>query len=151
MRLLQHSSTGEFSLTKDLVGDDRIPPYAILSHTWGSDTNEVTFEDVANGTGRDKAGFEKIRFCGEQARRDSLQYSWIDTCCINKATIPSSRRLSTLCFAGIRMRLNAMSIYQMFRQLRGKRAIRPPSLLGNQLFKKVDGLKEVGRSKNFLH
>ncbi|KIM99418.1 hypothetical protein OIDMADRAFT_56552 [Oidiodendron maius Zn] len=85
MRLLKHSDTGEFNFTKDFVGDDRIPPYAILSHTWGLDTDEVVFEDLINGTGRDKAGFKKIRFCGKQARQDGLQYFWIDTCCINKA------------------------------------------------------------------
>ena len=85
MRLLLRSNTGEFSLTKDLVGDDTIPPYAILSHTWGADTKEVTFEDLINGTGKDKPGYEKIRFCGEQARQDNLQYFWVDTCCINKA------------------------------------------------------------------
>jgi hypothetical protein len=84
MRLLQYSGTDEFSLTKDLVDDDRIPPYAILSHTWGSDTDEVTFKDLEDGTGKDKAGYEKIRFCGEQARQDGLEYFWIDTCCINK-------------------------------------------------------------------
>jgi hypothetical protein len=84
MRLLQHSNTGEFSLTKDLVSNDPIPPYAILSHTWGLDADEVNFEDLMNGTGKDKAGYEKIRFCGEQARQDGLEYFWIDTCCINK-------------------------------------------------------------------
>ncbi|PVH69552.1 beta transducin-like protein HET-D2Y [Cadophora sp. DSE1049] len=84
MRLLQHSGTGEFNVTKVLAVDDRIPPYAILSHTWGSDTDEVTFQDLSNGTGKDKAGYEKIRFCGEQARQDGLEYFWIDTCCINK-------------------------------------------------------------------
>ena len=85
MRLLRRSSTGEFSLTEDLVGEGTIPPYAILSHTWGADTEEVTFEDLTNGTGKDKPGYVKIRFCGEQARLDALQYFWIDTCCINKA------------------------------------------------------------------
>ncbi|KAF2193662.1 WD40 repeat-like protein [Zopfia rhizophila CBS 207.26] len=85
MRLLLHSNTGEVSLTKDLVGNDVIPPYAILSHTWGADTEEVTFEDLTSGTGKDKPGYEKIRFCGEQARQDDLQYFWVDTCCINKA------------------------------------------------------------------
>ncbi|OCK73542.1 HET-domain-containing protein [Lepidopterella palustris CBS 459.81] len=84
MRLLRRSNTGEFSLTKDLVGDETIPPYAILSHTWGADAEEVTFEDMTNGTGKDKPGYEKIRFCGEQAGEDDLQYFWIDTCCINK-------------------------------------------------------------------
>ncbi|KAF2192930.1 HET-domain-containing protein [Zopfia rhizophila CBS 207.26] len=85
MRLLRCSDAGEFSLTKDLVGNDKIPPYAILSHTWGTDTEEVTFEDLTNGTGGDKPGYKKIRFCGEQARQDGLQYFWVDTCCINKA------------------------------------------------------------------
>ncbi|KAF2185911.1 HET-domain-containing protein [Zopfia rhizophila CBS 207.26] len=85
MRLVRRSSTGKFSLTEDLVAEGTIPPYAVLSHTWGADTEEVTFEDLTNGTGKDKPGYEKIRFCAEQARQDDLQYFWIDTCCINKA------------------------------------------------------------------
>jgi len=56
MHLLKRNSTDEFSLTKDFVGDDEIPPYTILSHTWGADTEEVTFEDLMNGTGKDKTG-----------------------------------------------------------------------------------------------
>jgi len=83
MRLLLRSNTGEFSLTKDLVGDDTIPPYAILSHTW-KEGQEVTFKDLMDGTGQSKTGYDKIRFCGQQAERDSLQYFWVDTCCINK-------------------------------------------------------------------
>ncbi|KAF2474922.1 uncharacterized protein BDR25DRAFT_113011 [Lindgomyces ingoldianus] len=81
MRLLRRSDTGEFTLTEDFVGDEAIPRYAILSHTWGADAEEVTFEDLTNGTGRDKPGYEKIWFCGEQAAQDDLQYFWIDTCC----------------------------------------------------------------------
>lgn len=85
MRLLRRCDAGEFSLTEHLRGEDTIPPYAILSHTWGADPDEVTFEDMTNGTGKDKAGYKKIRFCGEQARQDGLQYFWVDTCCIDKA------------------------------------------------------------------
>ncbi|KAK0718684.1 hypothetical protein B0T26DRAFT_856403, partial [Lasiosphaeria miniovina] len=81
MRLLTLKD-GEFSLTKDLHRD--IPPYAILSHTWGKDEEEVTFKDVVERTGLDKTGFRKIRFCGEQADRDGLQHFWVDTCCIDK-------------------------------------------------------------------
>src|SRR6266498_1677399 len=82
MRLVELKNNGEFSLTKDLV--HKIPPYAILSHTWGADNEEVTNEDLAEGTGKDKIGYRKIQFCGEQAARDRLQYFWVDTCCIDK-------------------------------------------------------------------
>jgi len=81
MRLLKLKD-GEFSLV-EFVGDN-IPRYAILSHTWGADDEEVTFKDIVEGTGKDKAGYEKIRFCGKQAANDSLQYFWVDTCCIDK-------------------------------------------------------------------
>ena len=85
MRLLLRNETGKFTLTKKFIGIDQIPPYAILSHTWGQDNGEVTFEDIMNGTGEDKPGYEKIWFCGEQARQDGLLYFWIDTCCIDKS------------------------------------------------------------------
>ena len=74
MRLLQYSDTGRFTLTKDFIGDDQIPPYAILSHTWGPNEEEVTFEDILNGTGEAKPGYEKIRFCGEQAKQRIVCY-----------------------------------------------------------------------------
>jgi hypothetical protein len=84
MRLLLRNNTGEISLTKDLVGDDLIPPYAILSHTW-KEGQEVTFKDLMGGTGKSKSGYDKIRFCGQQAKHDGLQYFWVDTCCIDKS------------------------------------------------------------------
>jgi hypothetical protein len=84
MRLLRLEDDGEFSLTADLIGN--IPPYAILSHTWGSPDEEVTLRDVVDGVGRTKFGYSKLRFCGEQAARCGLQYFWIDTCCIDKSS-----------------------------------------------------------------
>lgn len=60
MRLIQCS---DLSLTR--FRGDAIPPYAILSHTWGADTEEVNFDDLRSGAGKDKPGFEKIQFCGE--------------------------------------------------------------------------------------
>ncbi|KAH8598403.1 vegetative incompatibility protein HET-E-1 [Bisporella sp. PMI_857] len=83
MRLLYCDTAGQLSLTKNFVGTD-IPEYAILSHTWGADTEEVTFRDLVEGTGNNKSGYKKVRFCSEQAKRDGWQYFWIDTCCINK-------------------------------------------------------------------
>ena len=83
MRLLKSDNNGGFSLTADLIDD--VPPYAILSHTWGLDTEEVNFKDMEENTGREKPGFRKISFCGAQARRDGLEYFWVDTCCIDKS------------------------------------------------------------------
>jgi hypothetical protein len=81
MRLIEYNNDGQFSLTQF---SDNIPPYAILSHTWGPD--EVAFRDMLDGNGANKTGFGKIRFCGEQARRDGLHYFWVDTCCIDKSS-----------------------------------------------------------------
>jgi hypothetical protein len=83
MRLLERNSDGKFSLTKNF--SNHIPNYAILSHTWGADTEEVNYRDLIDGTGERKDGYRKIRFCGEQASRDGLQYFWVDTCCIDKS------------------------------------------------------------------
>ena len=84
MRLLKLENCAELSLTEDLI--DNIPPYAILSHTWGPDRDELTFDDLHNGLGKSKAGYAKIQFCAQQARKDGLEHFWVDTCCINKAS-----------------------------------------------------------------
>jgi hypothetical protein len=82
MRLLQHSESGELSIHS--FDDGNIPSYAILSHTWGADEDEVTFADLQTGDGKTKSGYKKILFCGKRARQDGLKHFWIDTCCINK-------------------------------------------------------------------
>lgn len=79
MRLLRLEVSGDLSLV-DFVSNNA-PPYAILSHTWGDDHEEPTYSDLANGTGKSKAGYEKILFCTKQAAKDRLQYCWVDTCC----------------------------------------------------------------------
>lgn len=93
MRLL---NTGTLEIEE--VFDDAVPPYAILSHTWGQD--EVTFQDLRklnsdphennyiaciNGI-QSKAGFTKVKKTAEEAKRRGLGYLWIDTCCIDKTS-----------------------------------------------------------------
>ncbi len=83
-------------MTSQLLDEDIAQHrYAILSHTWGKDSDEVTFEDGLEGSGRDKAGYDKIKFCGEQA-----------------AKTPSYLRPSILCFAGTREQQDAACICQ---------------------------------------
>jgi hypothetical protein len=84
MRLLNFNSDGRCSLT-NFIGN-KIPSYAILSHTWEPDDQEVTLQDIKDGTEKRKAGYRKIEFCGEQAQRDGLQFFWVDSCCIDKTS-----------------------------------------------------------------
>ncbi|KAI1842834.1 hypothetical protein JX266_011010 [Neoarthrinium moseri] len=91
MRLLQLGAAGELVLTKDMTRD--IPPYAILSHTWGSDDEEVKLQDlnIASQVGSEAkwmqtSGYQKILFCGQQAKQDGIEYFWVDTCCIDKTS-----------------------------------------------------------------
>ncbi|RYP49226.1 hypothetical protein DL769_011102 [Monosporascus sp. CRB-8-3] len=68
--------------------DYKAPPYAILSHTWGDDREELTFRDVEEGR-VDKPGIGSVKFQGSclQAEKDDIGYVWIDTCCIDKTNL----------------------------------------------------------------
>jgi archaellum biogenesis ATPase FlaH len=83
MHLLKYGENGELTIIS--FDENELPLYAILSHTWGVDEEEVTFADIVKGGGKAKPGYKKIRLCGDQARQDGLEYFWVDTCCINKA------------------------------------------------------------------
>lgn len=85
MRLLRLRDDGGIGLTDH---NPQSVEYAILSHTWGRDDEEVTFKDIQDGAERAKSkvyGYRKIEFCGKQASRDGLEYFWVDTCCIDKS------------------------------------------------------------------
>src|SRR5204863_2470367 len=66
--------------------DESLPPYAILSHTWADNEEEVTYNELVAGIGKEKASYAKLRFCGERAAKDDLKYFWVDTCCIDKSS-----------------------------------------------------------------
>ncbi|KAK4159902.1 hypothetical protein QBC43DRAFT_293521 [Cladorrhinum sp. PSN259] len=96
MRLLD---TSTLRLVHKREGD--VPPYAILSHTWGDDNDEVSFSDIqelSNSRLRKnesypfkhpvtkKPGFAKIRDSARLAKSEGYDYIWIDTCCIDKTS-----------------------------------------------------------------
>lgn len=83
MRLLKSTADGELSFTDDL-DEGEIPPYDILSHTWGPNEEEVTYQDFVEGRAKDKVGHRKLSFCARQARRNGQSHFWVDTCCIDK-------------------------------------------------------------------
>lgn len=75
MRLLKIRSDGEFDLVERGDGDSL--KYAILSHTWLPDGQEVTFEELGspvNDTTKAKLGYQKLVFCSRQAKIDGLPF-----------------------------------------------------------------------------
>ncbi|KAK1834707.1 ankyrin repeat-containing domain protein [Podospora conica] len=61
------------------------PRYAILSHTWGKDSDEVSYSNVLAGRlDSPETRPAKVSGCCDQARKDGYKYIWIDTCCIDK-------------------------------------------------------------------
>jgi len=65
---------------------ENIPPYAILSHKW-QEGEEVSYADLGTSDKAPlKAGWRKIRYTCEQAKKEGKQYVWIDTCCIDKSS-----------------------------------------------------------------
>lgn len=81
MRLINTSTFTQV----EFDGDDSIPPYAILSHTWGE--HEVSFRDYQDqGYAQSLAGFQKIDNVCRLASARHLDWVWIDTCCIDKSS-----------------------------------------------------------------
>jgi len=109
MRLLRFKPDGQLTIT-EFFGDD-IPPYIILSHTWGPPDEEVTFKDIVEGKGNLKPGYRKINFCGtwvNENARVGLEYFWIDSCCIDQS---SSAELSEAINSMFRWYRNAEVCY----------------------------------------
>lgn len=84
MRLL---NVHTFQLESFLAGEEKIPPYAILSHTWGD--VEIVFQDVKEKTVAElnlHPAFAKLEQGCRQAQQDGFTYIWVDTCCIDKSS-----------------------------------------------------------------
>lgn len=59
------------------------PPYAILSHVWGTD--EISFQQWDSGAyPTTTSGFRKIKLACAQTLADGLDFLWVDTNCIDK-------------------------------------------------------------------
>ena len=75
MRLLNAESRE----TREFLSDNDIPPYAILSHTWGNE--EITFQmsNLPTSELKDEEGYFKLNACCQQAILDGYEWIWIDT------------------------------------------------------------------------
>ncbi|KAI0873910.1 hypothetical protein GGS24DRAFT_461623 [Hypoxylon argillaceum] len=77
MRLLNIDSLE----VEEFIGSS-LPPYTILSHTWG--VEEVTLQDLPKVGLTRLVGFRKLQYLCDQTRQDGFQYTWVDTCCIDR-------------------------------------------------------------------
>ncbi|KAJ3481637.1 hypothetical protein NLG97_g7774 [Lecanicillium saksenae] len=67
--------------------DSDVPPYAILSHTWGADEPTLAeFADSSQWQHVNKDGYAKIKNCCRLAAQAGLDYVWVDTVCIDKSS-----------------------------------------------------------------
>ncbi|KAI1150620.1 heterokaryon incompatibility protein-domain-containing protein [Nemania diffusa] len=96
MRLIKIEDTG-LALTKEYANGDDMPPYAILSHTWGHKDDEISMKDMQENKFKQKAAYRKLLFCSTRATSDGLQHFWIDTCCIDQSnTVELTRAINSM-------------------------------------------------------
>ena len=122
---------------------NRIPKYAILSHTWREDEDEVLFTDMEKGSAESKAGYQKLRNACKQAAAAGLEYIWIDTCCIDKS---SSAELSEAINSMFSWYQRAEVCYAYLADVSGKADIEK----NNRWFKRGWTLQELIGSSNII-
>ena len=122
MRLLSRSIDGHHFELTSFDDDDDVPPYCILSHTWCKN-QEVSYKDLVAGIGKEKSGYSKIQFCVDKAAEDGVQYSWVDTCCIDKST---NEELSTAINSMFRWYQRAVKCYVLMSDVHSPRKSTDP-------------------------
>ena len=70
----------------EFVHQDSFPPYTILSHTWGDEEVPLQQWQQNHAQIAHKAGYTKIKATCTQAIHDGLNWVWVDTNCIDKAS-----------------------------------------------------------------
>jgi hypothetical protein len=105
-----------------------VPRYAILSHIWGADDEELTFEDIENDTGKSKVGHAKIRFCMRQRKQDGLEHFWIDSAGIDRLN-------------SVELSQSIISMFHWYRD--AERLYLRQQLLGPQLAARYGNLKAL--------
>jgi len=105
--------------------DDETTEYAILSHRWMEDAEEVDYREMVKlakmpPEERDKIcrrdGYKKILQSCKQAAEDKYEWLWVDTCCIDKR---SSAELSESINSMYRWYENAQVCYAYLHDVPG--------------------------------
>lgn len=126
---------------------DRIPDYAILSHTW--EREEILLEDLRNGSVYKKVAWEKVKRICQQTLEDGLEFVWIDTCCIDKT---SSAELSEAINSMFSWYQNARTCYIYLNDVPAHGDIRQKNskFASSRWFSRLDSSGTIGAPRDVL-
>ena len=66
----------------EFMDEKKIQPYAILSHTWGKE--ECSLQDMTSPDVKSRLGYRKIQYTCDQARKEGLDWAWVDTLVLSR-------------------------------------------------------------------
>ncbi|KAI1205007.1 heterokaryon incompatibility protein-domain-containing protein [Annulohypoxylon truncatum] len=128
MRLLR---TKQYRLIEADEVPDPFPQYAILSHTWISPRDEITYQDFKHRKGDiddgifKQRGWEKLKRYCDRASKDGWEWAWMDTCCIDKTNPADTQEAINAMF---RWYQNAGICYAYLNDIEVNRVIARPNL-----------------------
>jgi hypothetical protein len=105
MRVLRLEGSGEGKF-EEFHGEN-IPPYAILSHTWEADEQELDISDMRSGAGKAKSDTTSLSFVGGKPWKMAWNPSVSTAVASIKLAPPSQQKLCYPCFDDIRLHSGA--------------------------------------------
>ncbi len=156
MRLLK---TRQYELIETNDIPDPFPQYAILSHTWISPKDEITYQDfkhrkgdIENDIFKQKGWAKLKRYC-DRAVKDGWDWAWMDTCCIDKTNPADTQEAINAMF---RWYQNAGICYAYLEDVDVNKVLDRPGLANGNLLMDLDldtiaGKDNVADPTSFPH
>jgi hypothetical protein len=151
MRLLRTKSYELFEANELPVP---FPHYAILSHTWISPKDEITYQDIKRRKGDIESGIFKqkgwsklTKYC-ERTAKDGWEWAWMDTCCIDKTNPADTQEAINAMF---RWYQNAGVCYAYLEDMDTLDLLKDAELPEDMDLDEIIGSKNVANRESFLH
>jgi hypothetical protein len=151
MRLLK---TKSYELVEANEIPTPFPHYAILSHTWISPKDEITYqdikkrkEDIENDIFKQK-GWSKLKKYCDRTAKDGWEWAWMDTCCIDKTNPADTQEAINAMF---RWYQNAGVCYAYLEDMDVLKVVRDVDLPEDMDLDEIVGSGNVADRKSFLH
>ncbi|KAJ2989305.1 hypothetical protein NUW58_g3539 [Xylaria curta] len=147
MRLLK---TKKYELIETNDIPRPFPQYAILSHTWISPKDEITYQDFKQRKGDiendifKQRGWAKLKRYCDRAARDGWEWAWMDTCCIDKTNPADTQEAINAMF---RWYQNAGICYAYLEDVDVDRVFDRPGLINGTLSLDLD-LDDIASKDN---